>query len=691
LKPVVLRFGVYEIDGRTGQLRREGAHVRLARQPFKVLWLLASRAGDVVTRDEIRALLWGGDTFVDFDGSLNFCIAQVRKALRDNADAPVFVATLPRRGYQFVAPVECVLSAEEETPAEPSAVPETTEDTVEALATPLRSRRLWAAPPTAVVAVCTLLAAAGATALVARLAPTRATPSYTRLTFRAGRVLGARFGPDGQIVYSATTEGPRPTLFQTRAGAREARSVRLGTANVKGVLPSGEIAAIQTAEDGRTLLVRVPTDAGAPRVVREDVTDADWPSDAQGAVAVQHGVLTHLEFPMGHDVYHVLGTLSDLRISRDGTRVAFFEHRTVGDDRGDVVLVDHEGHRTVLASDWSSLEGLAWSPDGSEVWFTGTRVGADLTLQAVAPGAEPREILAGPGRLVLHDAATDGRLLLGRTTRQLRIVASSGGVDRELSWLDTSLAAAVTRDGSTVVIGESGQGAGGGYSVFTRRMDGTQAVRLGEGRAMAPSPDGTLVLSVAAAGAPRILVLPTEAGEARTLATGFESIAFAAWFPAGDRIVFVAAEPGHRFRVYAQELRGGPARAVTPEGIAYARPLVAPDALSVVARGEGRDGAWLRHPLGGGAPTPVPGVEPSDQPIVWTEDGTALFVARNLPGTTITRIDRVQGSGARETFRVLHPENGRVMGVPQVTPDGRTVVYTVEALSSELFEVAGLR
>ena len=99
------------MDARTGEVWREGLPVHLPPQPFKVLFLLASRAGDVVTREEIRQELWGQDTFVDFDGGLNFCINQIRKALRDNAESPRFIHTLPRRGYRFIASVEPVAVA----------------------------------------------------------------------------------------------------------------------------------------------------------------------------------------------------------------------------------------------------------------------------------------------------------------------------------------------------------------------------------------------------------------------------------------------------------------------------------------------------------------------------------------------------------------------------------------------------
>jgi DNA-binding winged helix-turn-helix (wHTH) protein/TolB-like protein/thioredoxin-like negative regulator of GroEL len=101
----MLRFGTFELDDRAGELRRNGALVRLPPQPFQVLRLLARHSGEVVDRDTLRREVWG-ETTVDFDRSLNVCIAQIRTALNDDADAPRFIQTLPRRGYRFVAPVQ---------------------------------------------------------------------------------------------------------------------------------------------------------------------------------------------------------------------------------------------------------------------------------------------------------------------------------------------------------------------------------------------------------------------------------------------------------------------------------------------------------------------------------------------------------------------------------------------------------
>ena len=99
------RFGLFEFDPDTGVLNREGVPVRLQPQPGRVLAVLVTHAGEVVTRDALRQEIWNDGTFVDFERGLNFCIAQIRSALGDSAESPRFIETLPRRGYRFIAPV----------------------------------------------------------------------------------------------------------------------------------------------------------------------------------------------------------------------------------------------------------------------------------------------------------------------------------------------------------------------------------------------------------------------------------------------------------------------------------------------------------------------------------------------------------------------------------------------------------
>ena len=100
------RFGEFELDMSAGELRRSGDRLRIQPQPYRLLTLLVRRAGELVTRDEIRQELWKDGTFVDFEQSVNFCVSQIREVLKDSADRPLYVQTVPKRGYRFIAPVE---------------------------------------------------------------------------------------------------------------------------------------------------------------------------------------------------------------------------------------------------------------------------------------------------------------------------------------------------------------------------------------------------------------------------------------------------------------------------------------------------------------------------------------------------------------------------------------------------------
>jgi DNA-binding winged helix-turn-helix (wHTH) protein len=116
----VVHFGVFEVDLRTGELRKGGLKIRLQDQPFQVLATLLEQPGEIVTREELRRRLWPNDTFVDFNHSINKAVNRLREALSDSANNPRFVETLPRRGYRFVAPVNW----EKGAPARPAPPPE---------------------------------------------------------------------------------------------------------------------------------------------------------------------------------------------------------------------------------------------------------------------------------------------------------------------------------------------------------------------------------------------------------------------------------------------------------------------------------------------------------------------------------------------------------------------------------------
>src|SRR5271155_230387 len=119
-----IRFGVYELDRDAMELRKHGAPIRLQEQPFRVLAMLAERPGEVITREQLRQQIWG-NTFVDFDQSLNKAVNRVREALNDNAGTPQYVETIPRRGYRFIAPVAAPAAPDAPGPAAFENTPET--------------------------------------------------------------------------------------------------------------------------------------------------------------------------------------------------------------------------------------------------------------------------------------------------------------------------------------------------------------------------------------------------------------------------------------------------------------------------------------------------------------------------------------------------------------------------------------
>jgi len=112
----IIRFGVFEIDLQSGELRRDGLKVRLQEQPFQILAMLIERPGEMVTREDLCRKLWPADTFVDFDHSLNAAVKRLRDALGESAEMPIFIETLARRGYRFIAPVN-VAGAESDVAA----------------------------------------------------------------------------------------------------------------------------------------------------------------------------------------------------------------------------------------------------------------------------------------------------------------------------------------------------------------------------------------------------------------------------------------------------------------------------------------------------------------------------------------------------------------------------------------------
>ena len=526
-------------------------------------------------------------------------------------------------------------------------------------------------------------------------------PLFRQLTFRNGHIESARFALDGQtVVYAAYWDGRPIEIFLGRSEGPDFRPVGIPGADILAVSKSGEMALSLNRrwyEPFKLIgtLARVGiASSGAPREVLDEVLWADWSPDGRDlAIVRQVGGRSRVEFPIGKVLYEEkAGFLSHPRVSRDGERVAFLEHPAVADDAGGVSVVDRAGRRQALVTGFAAVWGLAWSADGREVWFTGAPTGIARALYGVDLNGRRRAIARVAGSIRLDDVAASGRALLTHQHIKQRLVALGPGQSRErdLSWLDYSLAEAISPDGRSVLFVEGGEGGGPGYSAFLRKTDGSPAVRLGDGTPLSFSPDGKWVLAlVETANAPRFALYPIGAGEPRPIANGGLRVIGGDFMPDGKHILFWAREEGHGVRLYVQDLAGGASRAISPEGFRGYAGGISPDGKFVTVVGP-TDGVYL-YPIQGGEPRPLTTFTEDDAPGGWSADGRYLYAIGALGRPR--KVDRIEvATGKRESWKELTPDDpeGSATAI-RLTPDGRHYAYTYVRDESDLFLVDGLK
>jgi eukaryotic-like serine/threonine-protein kinase len=534
-------------------------------------------------------------------------------------------------------------------------------------------------------------------------------PAFQQLTFRRGMIQSARFTPDGQtIVYGASFDGQPKQIYTTRPGSPE--SLPLGTDHTipLGVSSANELAVSVGCQgyfmaNCKGTLARMPLSGGAPREIAEQVLAADWLPDAKEIAAVRaQGGHVVLEYPLGKVIYETIGWISDLRISPDGNFLALAEHPEVGNDAGSVLVLDTQAHRIVASDFMNSLQGVAWSPSGEEVWFAASTEDEGFAdqIRAVDLSGKQRMLLRLPGLTRLLDVSRDGRVLIS-SDRWRATLAFRGPKDtreRDLSWFDYSLLLDMTPDGKTVIFCESGNSSASTYFLYLRKTDGSPGLRLGEGEFGGLSPDGKWVLTANGVSTAKLAMLPVGSGEIRYL-TDFNLKHFASpgWTPDGSHVVF-AANDGHGWRIYIQDLAGGKARPFTPELAAsfdfLAARLVSPDGKYAWARDlEGK--AWL-FPLDGSAPITIAGLVAGDRWANWGQDSRTAYVYSvngndNYP-LKISRLDPFTGN--RKFLRDVAPEDVVGLGIPfavRVSRDEQSYAYSYERSVCELFVVSGLK
>jgi dipeptidyl aminopeptidase/acylaminoacyl peptidase len=299
------------------------------------------------------------------------------------------------------------------------------------------------------------------------------------------------------------------------------------------------------------------------------------------------------------------------------------------------------------------------------------------------------------GEWKLHDIARDGRAILTQDHKRSRVIARGPGDDteRDLSWLDRSVAVDLSRDGTTLLLTEVGAAAGEKKAVYLRKVDGSPALRVGDGRALALSPDGKRAIAVQGFRPERLALLPTGAGESKLLPNGPITDYFnLRWFPDGKRIVFGAIEPGRPLRRYVQDTVGGDPHPVEWNG-AVQTTAFSPDGTFYISASGGK--LYLCH-VERCEPRLVPGSVAGERPILVSDDARSLFVLHaDGMRRTVHRIDLV--TGQRQQWMTLTiPDLAGVMHVDPgfdavlLAADGRAYAYNYLRMLSDLYLVEGL-
>ena len=472
------------------------------------------------------------------------------------------------------------------------------------------------------------------------------------------------------------------------------------------ISPQGELALSTEVREGLGpywsvgigTLSRASLAGGAPHAMLDGIQFADWSRDGRELAIIRTvGDKNRLEFPIGRVLYETGGWIGNPRVSPRSDSVAFLDYTGWGDPGGSVALVDLSGRKTTLASGFNRQEGLAWTPDGKEIWFTATRAGSARYLAAVTPSGRERVILRETGPMTIHDISPDGAVLMSRDDlrREQFALVPGESAERDLSWHDYSVPVGISADGRLIAFEEFGDSGGAAHHVYVRKTDGSPAVEIGEGESMALSRDGTKVLSLVGhfSKHPEFVVLPTGTGTPRAVSTEPLEYDVATLSPDGSKILFAAHAPGHAPRIFVQDISGGPPRPVTPEGIftgAIDFFPVSPDGTHLIVRDpERRAILW---PISGGNPTPVRGGTPWESIFSWPEPDT--ICASDFREVPLRVFRHNLADGSRRFWKEIRPAD--LTGVQNLdifipTPDMKGYVYSFIRRLSDLFVVRGLK
>lgn len=523
-------------------------------------------------------------------------------------------------------------------------------------------------------------------------------PSYTQVTFDSGHTGPARFTRDGNtFVYSAAWNGGPTELYTQRTAGTQSQALGVD-ADVLGIADNGDMAIILKHRYLATwlakgTLARLPVDGGQPRPILEDVFAADISRDGKEFAVVRSvGSKQRLEFPIGKVLFETLGWINEVRIAPDGAHIAFLEHPVIPDDQGRVVMVALDGHSRNLTPTYSSSHGLAWTPDGKEIWHCESLQGEEGGLYAVNLAGQTRVILRSPIDLQIQDISSSHMVLLESVRYEIEIGVKHLG-DKTALALQGGITdlGGISTDGRQIV---TSRFFGSDYQVFVRDTKGFAPVMLGEGFGSGITPDGKMVAATRSADPHKLVLYPTGAGDQRTidlgnLNAGVSGIENGFTFSDDGRYALLSAyNPEKEIRDYLVDLRTQRVRPVSPSGSKNGK--LSPDGTRVVTLNLATQKPILVD-VASGKTSDVPGLDDDDAVIGWSSDSRSLFVWDQELPARLFAVDLA--NGRRQLVQSVEPTStvGSMYARLVASSDGKTVAYRLRRGLYAIYLADGLQ
>jgi Tol biopolymer transport system component/DNA-binding winged helix-turn-helix (wHTH) protein len=696
-----VRFGVFEADLDAGELRKEGVPVRLQDQPFQLLAMLLNRPGEVVTREDLREKLWPGNTFVDFDRSVNTAVSKVRDALGDSAESPRFIQTLPRRGYRFICPL---LQTQQR---EPMAVAPST-----AMA---RQRVRW---PYYAVGWALVIGAIAAVRLLVSAREYSAQPLHARvLTSFVGVQGQPSLSPNGdQFAFAWDGDVPNGPLHVYISLIGKGTPLRLTPENEEGWGPSwspdGQSIAFRRFRTGTQVaksrlnsglrlsqeseLLVIPALGGpSHRIASGTMSEvASWSPDAKWLLWSQRAPDSYRQFilaaPAGGGGARKLldpppngeGNTGDFdpAVSPDGHGLVW--SRCVDDFDCDLYLAGFQEGRLTgtlrqLTHDHKQKRNPHWSNDGEEIVYIGGEAYSELLMYRVpAAGGQPHRIEGLANANYLNLVAKSNRLIYSTRSvnfdiRRLDLNAVAAKPERFLASTRYEVSPSYSPDGKRIAFSSNRSGVRQIWVADSSGDNLSPLTSFSDGVASSPkwSPDGQVIVFDARPGSNAdIYTVPAGGGAVKRLTDNPGQDHVPTWSPDGKWIYFGSARAGGH-EIFRMRPDGSAVQQMTHDGGFYG--MVAPD------------GKWLYYsvPLKGLWKMPADGGQTTQVLSPASSFGIASFVVTTR-GIYALGAQRQEGFpfviypfGESEPRTLISLSRFPVM-FPEVSPDGRWLLYT---------------